>query len=188
MWALAEYTARNIDPSLLIRSTPTDSPGEESWWAPKAYRQWAEDLEELDWLKEESDLPAANEDFLIVKDAAQDEWVVLEGHYEWTQPASAGREHFELPQRQVHYAVTSCLVSTKEANAVLKSMLNMRLPRPHWLEPRHVSDPFLGEMHWAPVYMSQLKPYYGYDGWSQRFPPSSCPRHNRAVLCRAGVI
>jgi len=39
------------------------------WWAPKVYRQWFEELSELEWL----------------------------------QPASAGREHFELPQRQLLY-------------------------------------------------------------------------------------
>ena len=164
-WQIAY--ARNIDPSLRIRSKPADFFGGECWWAPKAYHEWAEELDELEWLKRESDLPAVDKDFLIVSDATQDEWFVLEGHYEWTQPASAGREHYELPQRQLRYTITTCLVRTKHASSVLKSMLNLHLPRPHFLEPRHVSDPFLGEMHWAPVYMSQLRPYYGYDGWSR---------------------
>ena len=78
--------------------------------------------------QQEIDLPAVDdEEFLIVRDATQDDWLVLEGHYEWTQPTSAGREHFELPQRQFLYTVTSCLVRTRDASAVAKSMLNLRL-------------------------------------------------------------
>jgi hypothetical protein len=170
-WQIAY--GRNIDPSLLIRAKPTDSPREHCWWSPTPYREWAEELDELEWLKRESDLPTVDKHFLIVKDAAQDEWFALEGHYEWTQPAAAGREHFELPQRQILYTVTSCLVRSKEASSVFNQMRSLDLPRIHSLEPRQISDPFLGEMHWAPVYMSQLRPYYGYEGWSKTSLPHS---------------
>jgi hypothetical protein len=164
--------ARNIDPSLLIRSKPNDNSGKDCWWAPKAYRQWAEDLDELEWLTQESDLPAVDKNLLFVRDAAQEEWFVLEGHYEWTQPPMRGRERFELPQRQILYTVTSCLVRNNEASSVLKAMLGLGLPRRPSLEPRLVSDPFLGEMHWASVYTSQLKPYYGYEGWTRDSLPN----------------
>ena len=36
---------RNIDPSLLLRSKPTDSLVDECWWAPRVYRQWFEELD-----------------------------------------------------------------------------------------------------------------------------------------------
>jgi len=157
---------RNIDPSVLIRSKPS-APEGPCWWEPKVCDSWAEELDELAWLKLESDMPQVDEAFLIVKDSGQSEWVVLEGHYVWTQPTAAGREYFELPQRQIRYTVTSCVVRAKYASAVLKPLARLKLPRPYFLEARQISDPFLGEMHWARSYMSQLNSYYGYDEWTK---------------------
>jgi hypothetical protein len=157
---------RNIDPSLLIRSKSKEAPGIRCWWEPKPYDSWADEVDEITWLSEESDLPDVLGTFLCVKDLDREEWLVLEGDYKWTQPPEPGRRYLELPQRQIHYNITSCLVRREHGSSVLKSLLSAGLPRESSLEPRHLSEVFLGEMNWAPIYVSQMKPYYGYEEWT----------------------
>lgn len=102
-----------------------------------------------------------------MEDSRQSEWVVLEGHYKWAEPTPAGREYLELPQRQISFTVTSCLARVGHGKAVQKALIDRGLPQPHFLQPRHTSDAFLGKMHWAPAYVSQLSPYHGYDEWTK---------------------
>jgi len=157
---------RNIDPSLLIRRK-AKAEGEACWWAPAICESWGEELDEPAWLRLDSDLPKIDETFLMVREPGQSEWIVLEGHYKWTQPTAPGREYLELPQRQIGYNVTSCLVRAKNASSVLKGLLNTNLLELRSSEPRTSSDAFLGEMHWAPAYTSELNSYYGYDEWTK---------------------
>jgi hypothetical protein len=157
---------RNIDPSLLLRSKPAITAGL-SWWGQKVVATWSEDLDEVAWLKLESDLPNVDEEFLFKSDSSGSEWVVLEGNYRWTQPPAAGRQDFELPQREISYTVTSCLVCNRYASAVLKKLLGLRRPLDHSLEPRSTGHAFLGELHWAPAYRAELSPYYGYEEWTK---------------------
>jgi hypothetical protein len=158
---------RNIDPSLLLRSKPNASRDEVCWWAPKPYASWSEELDELAWLKSDAGVPSdAASISLVVKDPRGSEWVVLDGQYGWRQPTPSGREDLESPQRDFHYRINSCLVRVDRAETFLKWLLGQDLRGLRLLEPRTLNDPFLGEMYWAAAYLSQLTPYYGYDGWT----------------------
>jgi hypothetical protein len=160
-------SARDIDPSIVVRSTPTDDElAGRAWWSPIAYSGWRAPVEDADWLRDTNDLPAV-ETLLSVRSPHDDsQWFVLDTHVEWKQPAKPGHKNYELPQRDLWCIIGSYLVRRADAATFFRWAKRQDFMGRWMPESVGVYHIFFGEYFWAPAYREIINEYQT-DGWTR---------------------
>ena len=126
---------RDIDPTLLVRSTPADGWGANhlNWWTPHRYNSWLSKPTAIEWIKATDDLPPI-EDFLRLRDANGQTWMLLDGFHLWRRKVE--REGLWRPERdrqELHFIFRSYITKAKDLLALLRwgrgqNWINERLP------------------------------------------------------------
>lgn len=166
-WDIGHGSARDIDPSLLVRSTPleTEMAGR-AWWSPVAYSGWNAPTSDIDWLKTTDDLPVV-EDLLAVRSPkCGHDWCVLDTFLEWKQPAKPGRKDYEQPQRNLWYMIHSYIVRRADATVFFRWAKRQDFMGRWMPEPQDVYHVHLGEYFWAAAYLDTLAGYHT-NGWTR---------------------
>lgn len=168
--------ARNLDPSNILRTTASTSSWsshEAAWWAPQQPRHWGEPDKPKDWLAQWHDLPAVENLLLLKRPEDGNDWLNLDGHFNWSEPVPPDLESSDVERRQIWYIVRSYLVRESETPAFLKWAETDKLQGRDMPEPTQLYTVFLGEHGWSPASQYYQREYYNGEVW--RRPRNDCP-------------
>ena len=148
---------RDIDPTNWLRKSGkyrTFSNEQTTWWQP--YRFSIENLENLDaqkaYLWDEEDVPDFSS-LLITKDPVQSfNWYVLHGLC--VQEQMKSKIGSEAPRLHCWFRISSIIVSEHDFENLKENLTKARLTDPGIVSVPSVSDGFLEEYPWHPVYDS----------------------------------
>ncbi len=146
-----QVSARNIDPSMLRRSTKDDGwkPWGPTWWMPKrAKLACATPLEALHWLTTEVDV--INDESLIdLSDSDGGRWLSLHCDASWNR---SGKNRHPSEVTRKSWVHLRCLIVDPSDEQALISCLSKSKAETHPEIPDGVgySDAFLGEYGWHP--------------------------------------
>jgi hypothetical protein len=151
---------RDIDPSMPLRKTKEldEDNQTEHWWLEEKHNNWG--LSDQDWVNISDDLP--NEPNLInVIDEENNEWLVLEGHPEWSEPKLLGKDKWEQPHKRLRYHIKSYLVSEDDDQkfidwVALQDFIGRWMP-----ESSDRYQVFDQEYYWSPAFEYFNNYYYG---------------------------
>ena len=148
---------RDIDPTNWLRKNGKyriSYNEQTTWWQP--YRFSIENLENLDaqeaYLWNEEDVPDFSS-LLITKDPVQSlDWYVLRGLY--VQEQMKSKIDSKVPRLHCWFRISSIIVSEDDFENLKENLSRARLTDPDTVSVPSVSDGFLGEYPWHPVYDS----------------------------------
>jgi hypothetical protein len=148
---------RDIDPSLLLRTTAS-SRKQRAWWLPRAYDfDAAKNVPNADWARTYDDLPS-NE--LVVSGPAgpsAGSWFVLEAYPEWSerQPdADSGG-----PNRNIWLQLRSYLVPVAQAEECWNWLQGKQFFQRWMPEGAEYRSGFIGEYPWATMFNLHREDY-----------------------------
>jgi hypothetical protein len=94
-------------------------------------------------------------------------WLVLETHRSFDEPASLGQERFDSPYRHAWYMIRSYLVRRTDEERLLKWLSKKNFWGRRMPESTDDHQVFLGEFFWSPIYQTHDDSFYGRDGWTE---------------------
>ena len=165
---------RDVDPSSTLRSTHKSASSDgyvASWWAPRQYEAWGEDLEHAEWIQLSDDIPDIPA-LLTTEDSTGVRWLSLYGFFSWQQSQPADVEPHAVDRRQCWVRSRAFLVREEDPEAFLAWAKTLDYRRFHMPDPS-ISEIFLGEFVWSPAYGSLTRSYEEIDGWTEL--GSGCP-------------
>ncbi|HWB03010.1 MAG TPA: hypothetical protein VG796_08315 [Verrucomicrobiales bacterium] len=186
LWPTGE---RDLDPSLLIRSTKRDGWGVNhvNWWTPHRYASWHSKPRPAEWLRSADDIPNP-EEFLSLRDPKGEEWLLLEGFHEWERKfVNDEAWQPERDRQKLHYLFRSYLVKTEHLEAILKwgrrqNWINDRLPK-----PEHFFHVHLHEHYESPLFDTALEDDLINDWRSGDSFPHPIVRTSAEYMCEHNV-
>jgi len=157
--------ARNIDPTSLLTADRGDA-SLPTWWSPLVYVPTS-DMTPEEWVKTIGDVPSPMALIQVRNPSDGSNWLVLETHRNFDEPASPGQERFDLPYRCAWYMVRSYLVKRSDEQRLLEELSNKNLWEQRMPESTDDHRVFIGEFFWSPIYDAHDDSYYGRDGWTK---------------------
>lgn len=161
--------ARDIDPSVVIRSTGLERwrGHSKAWWFTVPYvAGWRTPEAAADWVGRADDLPGV----LSLLDVTRPDGtkaLVLNGYFRWDEPVARDVDRHEVPHREVWYLVRSYIVKTEHMDEVFRWASQQNFYG-DWMPKIHYpSNVFLGEFYWAPAYTAHASPYHGRPTWTR---------------------
>ncbi|KQB42560.1 AVAST type 2 anti-phage system protein Avs2 [Flavobacterium aquidurense] len=142
---------RDIDPTILIKTTETYREDEEIdyWWISKDTFNWDCSLE--DWVKKSDNLPVI-EKLINVIDSEKNEWLVLEGHPGWSEAKKIGEEKWDNQHKRMWCQIRSYILEEKDFDdftswSVKQDFMGRWMP-----ENREKYEVFNREYYWSQAY------------------------------------
>ncbi|MEP6596669.1 MAG: hypothetical protein ABJA71_12020, partial [Ginsengibacter sp.] len=160
---------RDIDPSIIMKEI-LENKFQNYWWNPVSYSNW--EISNKDWIHKTDNLPNPI-DLVNVVDQDGKEWLVLEIHCAWTEPADIGEDKWENPHKDLWYQIRSYLTKKDDHNTIIewakgKSFMNARMP-----EPSRRYEMFSREFYWSPASKTFRREYDGGSDWSEIYDPKT---------------
>jgi len=146
---------RDIDPTNWLRKNDeyrTFHNEQTTWWQPYRFPidQYQELEDQKSYLWDQEKLPDFSLLLTARKSAEDQEWYVLRGFWSQKQRKSEGDK--KAPRLDCWLRINSIIVSESDFNKVKRETSNKSLNDPHTVSIQKVSDGFLGEYPWHPVY------------------------------------
>jgi len=157
--------ARNIDPTCLLTTDLGDA-SLPAWWSPPIYVP-VNDIAAREWVKSNSDMPSPRGLIEAKNPSDGSNWLVLETHRSFDEPASLGQERFDSPYRHAWYMIRSYLVRRTDEERLLKWLSKKNFWGRRMPESTDDHQVFLGEFFWSPIYQTHDDSFYGRDGWTE---------------------
>jgi hypothetical protein len=158
-----EPFVRNIDPTV-VHHKITASHDIVKSTNHVNYADWDDTHE--NWLVSNQNLPKP-EYIIPVTDCHNDEWLVLENHLSWEEPAPIGQDKYNYPHKYLWYQIRSYLVKDDEAESLIHWLKNQHFMG-RWFPERHDRyQVFSREYYWSPAYHFFDNPYYGGRDWEK---------------------
>lgn len=146
---------RNIDPTNWLRKNGeyrTFHNEQTTWWQP--YRFPTDQFQELEdqksYLWDQKNLPDFSQLLTARKSAKDQEWYALRGF--WSQKQRKSEEDKKAPRLDCWFRINAIIVSESDFNKVKRKTSKESLIDPHTVSIPKISDGFLGEYPWHPVY------------------------------------
>jgi hypothetical protein len=160
--------ARNIDPSCILRATQRGNvwhPTLSAWWLSVSYDSWHTPIDDVQWMKETSDLPDLKTLVEITRPRDGSQWLALNGFYRWEEPTPPEEESFDVTHREIWYILHSYLIHLSDIDEIF-DWANQQDFMGRWMpETRELYKVFLGEFYWSPAYEYFNDPYERTVGW-----------------------
>lgn len=146
-----QISARNIDPSWLLSATKRERYKHgNSWWCPVGYDNWQPSKPYKDWIGQTNDLPSI-EELIAVEDGNAANWLVLEGHYDFSQPLPPESDRNDSSGRMIWYQIKSYIVRQDDLAAVYEWAKQTDFMGRWMPEANDTLHMFIGEYPWAEV-------------------------------------
>lgn len=146
---------RDIDPTNWLRKNGeyrTFHNEQTTWWQP--YRFPIDQFQKLEdqksYLMDQENLPEFSQLLTARKSAKDQEWHVLKGF--WSQKQGKLEEDKKAPRLDCWFRINSIIVNESDFNKVKRKVSEESLIDPHTVSIPNVSNGFLGEYPWHPVY------------------------------------
>ena len=170
-WQLSK---RDMDPTFLPHNVNGIHWNEKeitTWWQKFDFNLQGGGLEDLtSWLWSQDNLPNFK-DSLIVKDSENEEWLVLNTFVNWKYDAEENLKD-EIPSQDVWYRINSCIIQKNQVSKFKSEIGKRQLVSPDILKPSLISEAFLREYPWHPIYkdMIEYKIEFEYDNeWNMSY-------------------
>ena len=154
---------RDIDPTITIKGNP-ENKFEKFWWNTVDYKNW--NITNKDWVFKTDDLPNPLE-MINVFDKEGVEWLVLEMHTSWYEPADIGKDKWENPHKDLWYQVRSYITQKKDHNKIIKWSRDKNFMGRWMPESGSRHELFSREYYWSPACESFRKQDYREYTWSE---------------------
>lgn len=171
-----QLSIRDIDPSYTITKTLADDKG--GWWFKVPYDDWRTDVDDVTWMKNESDLPDLKQ-LIEVKDRRGKKWLDLEAFFHWKQPLLHIPEdkRYSYKHREVWVMIHSYIVKKADLTKFIEWGKNQHFMG-DWMPKSHeFYGAFYREFPGQRGFMHMYTPYYGKQDWY----PKSYGRNNLPV-------
>lgn len=155
---------RNIDPTILLKSTGTkELSHQEMWWENEEVFDWDCTYEE--WISNPSTI--SNPYGLIkINDNDGTEWLVLESHPSWKEPKIIGNEDWGHPRKSVWCQIRGYLVKSEEFEN-FKDWAEKQHYMGRWMpEGGDRYQLFNREFYWSEAFKFFKSDYYGGSDWT----------------------
>ena len=143
---------RNIDPSLLISKTFSshsyDKPYS-SWWFPFNYDSWDSKNDDVEWLKDSSDLPSFESMLEVENPDTQVKWLVLGGHFSLKQKISSDKNSYETRRKNILFNLGSCIAKKSDIEKLYSWGTKQQFQGNRFPKFDQAYNVFLGEFYWA---------------------------------------
>lgn len=146
-----EPFVRDLDPTVLIKKTGVYNPHEigGQWWKKSLMMDWS--CTNKQWTTSAKNIPDYSE-LIQLKDNKSDDWLLLEGYYNWSESKKIGEEKWDKPRKEIWSQLRSYLIKTEN---ILKftewgskqSFMNRWMP-----ESIERYEVFCREYYWSPAY------------------------------------
>ncbi|MBL9165622.1 MAG: hypothetical protein JNL18_23060 [Planctomycetaceae bacterium] len=160
---------RDIDPSILLASTRNQSLTHfnQTWWFDNPFDQWELPSDDVGWVSRTDNLPDPTA-MIFTRDPSGNQWITMNGYYEWEQPTKPGHRHWELPVRNIWYRIAGYFVRSEDLSGFRK-WTSKKKWRPDAMpddDVRH-SHVFWGELFWSDAYKHSIGTSGNPDGWTR---------------------
>lgn len=154
-----EPCIRDIDPTVVIKQNKSE---------PKIKININEfynnfDMENKLWLNDFSDIPDIVK--LINLPIDTNKWILLDGHYKWTEPTKIGRRKFDYPQKDFWIMIKSYIVRANEFNNLIEQLNNVNFMGRWMPECSEHTSLFNKEYFCSSAFEFFKKEYYGGVKW-----------------------
>lgn len=141
---------RDIDPTILIKETGgyDDDDTSNFWWSDNSIFDW--ECSSEDWVNKTDNLPTIEKLIEITNDK-NDDWLVLEGYPEWSQPKRIGEEKWDHAHKRIWCHTRSYLVKEEEFDSLGESDFE-DLSKKSLPESGERYELFNKEFFWSPAY------------------------------------
>ena len=112
---------RDIDPTFILTDDNhiNNLISIEQWKSGDCYyNAWEKNRSNLDWLKENTDLPDPK-NLITFKDDRGRGWIMLNGYIEWEEKTAPEYNRYDISTRQLWYIINGCIIKKKDAPAFL---------------------------------------------------------------------
>jgi len=163
-----QIRVRDIDPSCMVRSTGRAWRSMTyAWWSSERYALWDMLIDDVEWMKETSDLPDVKSLIEVTHPQDGSRWLALNGFHIWEQPTPLEEEPFHVTHREMWYLVQGYLVHLSDIDEVFSWAVQQDFEGRWMPETRELYEVFLGEFFWSPSYTYYSHPYERTVGWQE---------------------
>lgn len=142
------YT-RDIDPTILIKKTGSVNIESQTtfWWFNEKYTSW--EMDNKKWIATKNNIPNVK-NLLKVKDDNEEDWLILQGFPEWSEPKKFGKDKWEEPHKNIWYLINSCLIADNDENT--QGLINQNLLKVEREYYSSIYEVFSREFYWSDSY------------------------------------
>ena len=143
---------RDIDPSLLISKTFSNNSYEEpyyKWGFPFNYDSWDSKKDDVDWLKDSSDLPPFESILEVETPETRTKWLVLGGYFSLKQRVSPEKDPYKTGRRDIFFHLGSCIAKKSDISKLYAWGKKQGFTGTRFPKFDYAYDVFLGEYYWA---------------------------------------
>ena len=156
---------RDIDPSLLISSTPRQEYGKphSSWWFPLEYDAWNAQSDNIVWLQDESDLPDFESIIEVTNPDDGSKWLVLNCRFISKQKISADAGSLKSPTRDIFFFLDGYVAKKSDITKLYRWAKKQNYHRGRFPKYPSIYSQFLGELYWrrsVQLEMDQYEPLW----------------------------
>ena len=153
---------RDIDPTMTVKGNP-ENKFQKFWWNPVEYCDWK--MANKDWIFKTSELPNPL-GMISVFDNKGVEWLVLEIHTSWDEPADIGTDKWEHPHKGLWYQIRSYITQKKEHTTIIKWAKGKNFMGRWMPESGNRYELFSREYYWSRACESFRKQKYREYSWT----------------------
>lgn len=154
---------RDIDPSYTIAATSAADKG--GWWFKLPYDNWHTELSDVDWMRNEDDLP----DFknLIKTRHRSKDWVNLESFFHWKQPLLHIPENkrYNYKHRELWVMIKSYIIKKEDLQKFTEWGKTQHFMGRWMPESHEFYTAFYREFPIQRAFAHMYTPYYGKQDW-----------------------
>jgi hypothetical protein len=144
--------ARDIDPSLLIRSTPSiadEDISDDRWWEVTFNSNF--NCADKEWLDKVAELPKF-EDLIEVKDTHNENWLILQAYPEWREPKRLGKKKWGGTNKNIWSHIRGYICKKNDLKRIITWAKKQNFSG-RWM-PENIDKYvlFSRESYWSPGY------------------------------------
>ncbi len=150
-----EVNRRDIDPTFLINYE--NSVVQDPWCFSEPDFKW--NLSNGEWIDDVTDIPSS-ENIIQVCDEKNDEWLILNSYFEYSQPKQIGQRRWKQPLKNIWTQIESFLVHDTEFDLLKKSLSEDKNLINYMPEIATYSEIFSREFYWSPAQKTMMNEFY----------------------------
>lgn len=147
-----QISARDIDPSMLLRKIPNEDRFNNSftWWKPIQYEfSEATPEDKTSWLVQKEDFLDPFQLLEVIHPASGRNWLTLEGYYNWKEQGPVEEERYEGIRRNMWFQVRSYIARQADSEELLEWLKEQNFMGRWMPESVQMDEVYVGEFPWA---------------------------------------
>ena len=147
-----QLSVRDIDPSATVApaTAPRERPGTSTrWWRHDAPIAAADDMDDLQWLRREADIPDRDQHLRFIDPDSGIAWIKLQGMDVWQSSQPTGYDRHEVDQREIWLYACGYLIVAADVEDFIAWSEAVDFSGRWMPEPPRSYELFFGELGWS---------------------------------------